>query len=133
MDIFKDYSLYRVGFSGNVLLNCPPGGVEKLLGREIGAYFMYKGRKIFPLAPWKAGAIITWAWGNDIFIRYLCGRARRLGMIFTPQGVFQNGNLIHARTEEGIFMALGIPFISHEKRNVRGNKWITEYGLPKHW
>lgn len=66
------------------------------------------------------GAAWLFATGSEAHIEQLQSLSENLGMSLEPGGLYRDGNLVAARTEEEIYQALGLAFIEPELREGRG-------------
>ena len=66
------------------------------------------------------GAAWLFATGSDTHLEQLQSLARKKGMSLEPDGLYRDGKLVAARSEEDIYEALGLAFIEPELREGRG-------------
>lgn len=76
---------------------------------------------VFATADENFGAMVMYLTGSKGFNIVIRGRAKKLGMKLNQYGLFLNGEVMAGRTEEQIFMALGLEYLEPEKR---------QYALP---
>jgi DNA polymerase (family 10) len=66
------------------------------------------------------GCLWLFATGSDAHLKQLQSLACKKGMSLEPDGLYRDGKLVAARTEEEIYEALGLAFIEPELREGRG-------------
>lgn len=71
------------------------------------------------------GAALIHTTGPVEFNILLRKRAIKMGMSISEHGIFKGTELIHSETEEGIFTALGIPFIPVKERDTDEGRYIV--------
>lgn len=90
----------------------PASGEKAAISQAGGLQVRIAGRKNF-------GAALLFATGSAAHLQQLRDLADKQGMRLEPEGL-RNGRSIIAATEEGVYRALGLPFIEPELREGRG-------------
>lgn len=111
-----------------VLTPNPLVDIVGILQRSMNAQVVKHGKQIFSLKINDIGVDLnlatkenfaplllfrTGSWQHNM---KLATKAKRMGLKFSPYGVFKNGKRIDDNTEEGIFSALGEKYLKPEER-----------------
>jgi len=75
----------------------------------------------------RGSMLLSWT-GHYKFVRMLRGIAREQGYVLSPKGLLHNGLVVASRTEELIFWALGLNYLSPEER-AKGKVWKNLLGI----
>ena len=115
--------LRRVEIAGDFRRGCELVVDLSLVGEEQGpraSSINYGDLRLHLANRRRFGAAWLFATGSEAHLEQLQSLARKLGMSLQPDGLYRDGKLVAARTEEEIYQALGLAFIEPELREGRG-------------
>jgi DNA polymerase (family 10) len=131
----SNLNLKKIAIAGDLRRGCELVSNLALAAEQPGAKMarlQFGELTVHVAKPSRFGAALLFATGSEKHLDQLRILAEKQGLILDESGLYRDGKLVAARTEEEIYGTLGLPFIEPELREGRGEMALArKKRLPK--